>query len=131
MKALQLASLLLFVFLTTATSCEDDEDIVCLQSDWVGTYSGVVDCAGDAEDLTLTITADGADNIVISYETPTTTVNFTPLAFNSCSLETSFTQDSLTVSIISDLTGGETLNLTQTIVSGTTTSVCNIAATRN
>ena len=131
MKALQLASLLLFVFLTTATSCEDDEDIVCLQSNWIGTYSGVIDCAGTEEDLTLTITADGADNIVISYETPTTTVDFTPIPFNNCNLEASFTQDNLTISIASNLTGGEVLNLMQTIVDGTTTSVCEIAATRN
>ncbi len=131
MKALQLASLLLFVFLTTATSCEDDEDIVCLQSNWIGTYSGVIDCAGTEEDLTLTITADGADNIVISYETPTTTVSFTPIPFNNCDLEASFTQDNLTISIASNLTGGEVLNLMQTIVDGTTTSVCEIAATRN
>lgn len=131
MKTLKIASLFLFVFLTNATSCEDDDIIVCLQSDWIATYMGSIDCGGTIEEVTVTITADGADNLVISYETPTISVDFDPLPFNNCSLEATATQDSLGVSINAFLPFDDAIEISQTTTVGPNTTVCTITATKN
>jgi len=131
MKTLKIASLFLFVFLTNATSCEDDDILVCLQSDWAGTYMGSINCAGDVEDVTITISADGADNLVLSYETPTISVNFDPLPFNNCTLDATATQDSISVSINALLPFDGTIEISQTTTNGPNTSVCTITATKN
>ena len=62
--------LLLFAILSTITACGDDDD--CVQADWVGVYTGTVTCTEDGvvldtEDVTVTISAEGSDQISIVY----------------------------------------------------------------
>jgi len=78
---------LLLVLLSVATCADDDDDMLaCTQADWVGTYSGTQDCDGTVEDITVTISASGTSNLIISYETATATAQYSPLEFQECSL---------------------------------------------
>lgn len=81
--------------------------------------------------MTVTIAADGTDNLVVSYVTATATVNFTSLPFTNCSVQTNFMEDSLSVSLEASLLFGNELELRQSITSGTTTTTCNVFASKN
>lgn len=134
MKLFKLSFLLLA--LLTAAACNDDDDsmMVCSQSDWVGTYTGTADCDGDVEDVTITIAADGTENIAIEYvigdSTLTVTTTYDPLPFSSCSLDNTATAGGLTATVDADVNGDEIV-ITETISDGTATSTCLLTATRN
>lgn len=121
------------MLLLAFSACKkDDDDVttVCMQDDWVGTYSGTVDCDGTEEAVTVTITASGTDNIIIKYESASTTTEYDPLPFNGCDLNVSGTVSGITVN--ADVTlNGDQLDMSETISIGGNTTTCTIAATRN
>ncbi|MEM6769373.1 MAG: hypothetical protein AAF597_02215 [Bacteroidota bacterium] len=60
---------------------DDDEPIVCLQDNWVGSYTGTISCddGQTAQDVNVTITASGTDQIVISTQTGNTSTFYDPI----------------------------------------------------
>lgn len=115
------------------SSCGDDDEAMktCTQSDWTGTYAGTLDCGdGDVEDVTVTITADGTENIVIEYETSSLTAEFDPIPFSNCDLDFTATDGTLTVTVDAAL-DGDNLTFNEVISTGASSSTCVIEATRN
>lgn len=134
MKTFKLTFLLLALLTVAACGDDDDTPVVCGQADWVGTYTGTVDCNGIVVDATSTITASGADNIILAYNaidtSGTTTLTFDPLPFDGCDLNATASGGGDTVTLDADLNGDElTINLTTTNAAGTTN--CVVRATRN
>ncbi|MEM9525864.1 MAG: hypothetical protein AAGA31_04595 [Bacteroidota bacterium] len=136
MKTLKLSFFALVVLCFAACQDDDDTPAVCTQSDWVGSYSGTVTCDGDTDDVEVTITASGTDNIVIEYTVTDTantvvlTTTYDPLPFNSCDFSNMASGGGFTASIMADLSGNS-LSLSETLSDSTTTSTCQIMATRN
>lgn len=134
MNFLKSFTLLLILFSIAACADDDDTPIVCGQSDWVGTYTGTVDCDGLVLDATATITASGTDDIILSYvsvdSTGTETLTFDPLPFDGCDLDATASGGGDTVTLDADLNGDElTINTTVTTAAGTST--CRVVATRD
>lgn len=127
---MKLFKLLFFVSIFALTSCSDDDPVsTCTQSDWVGTYTGTIDCDGTMEDVTVNITASGTDAIVIKYETDTQETEYDPLTPDACKIENSGTLGGITASV--DLTlDGDNLTLIETLSGGGVTSNCDLTATR-
>ncbi len=130
MKTFKLSLLLLAILSIAACSDDDDGMTTCLQSDWVGTYSGTVDCDGVTEDVTVTVAASGTANLLVSYQSPTVQTNFDPLPFSNCDLVATATGAGFTVTLDADLAGNQ-LTLEEVISDSTSTSTCLITATRN
>lgn len=122
---------ILFAFIVVLAGCKDDEPepVVCTQANWIGTYVGTQDCDGDVEDLTVTITASGTDAIVIFHETTSVETTFDPLTPSGCSLDATNSDQGLTLTISSSISGDE-FTLVETFSDGTETSTCTITATR-
>jgi len=71
MKPLAILTLCLLI---VGCGNDDDIDLSCMQSDWVGTYTGTRSCDGGAEvNVTVTISASGSQ-LMVSYVTGTTVV---------------------------------------------------------
>lgn len=122
---------LFFAILSIAACADDDEGTSnCTQADWVGTYTGTQNCDGVTEDVTVTITASGTNNIVVAYVTPTSSTTFDPLPFTNCDLIANASGGGFTVAVDADLNGNE-LSVIETISDSTTTSTCTLMATRN
>jgi hypothetical protein len=126
----------LFFAILSIAACADDDDgmTTCAQSDWVGTYTGTQTCGTDTETATVTITANGAANIVIEHvvgdSTATTTTTYDPLPFDLCSLANSASGGGLTVDVNASLSGNE-FTLRETITDSTSTAfTCTIVAIR-
>lgn len=130
MKAFKLTFLFLALFTIAACGDDDDDPIVCGQSDWVGTYEGTIDCDGTVEDVTLVITASGADNIVVVYTTASQTTEYDPLPFTECTLVNTASGGGVTANIDLAL-NGNTLTLDETISIDTTSTNCMATLTRN
>lgn len=135
MKLLQLS--LLFFALLSVAACGDDDDqmaAVCSQTDWVGTYTGTITCVEDGDtdtdDVTVTIIASGANNLIISYEQPGISTEYDPLPFTNCSLDASSSEQGITLTIAADL-DGDTFTVAETFSVGNESSVCTITATRD
>lgn len=134
MNFLKSSFLLLALLFIASCGEDDDQPVVCGQSDWVGTYTGTVDCDGLTLAATASITASGADNLIVSYvsidTTGSVTTSFDPLPFDGCNLDATASGGGDTVTLDADLNGDElTLNLNTTTASGTT--MCRLIATRN
>jgi len=132
MKLLPLTTLL-FLAVVLATGCnnDDDEPAVCTQADWVGTYSGTITCDSEpAQDVTLTITADGTDNVVLSYQTSTVSTLYDPLPFDNCGLDNLATGGGITSSVSVTLNGND-ITLMESLSGGGFASDCTINATSN
>ncbi|MEM9260115.1 MAG: hypothetical protein AAGA62_10750 [Bacteroidota bacterium] len=134
MKTLKLSLFALLVLCFAACQDDDDTPTVCSQSDWVGSYTGTVTCDGETDDVEVTITASGTENIVIEYTVTdslsTATTTYDPLPFNSCEFSNMASGGGITASIMADLSGNS-LSLSETLSDSTTTSTCQIMATRN
>lgn len=132
MKTFKLSLLLLAILSIAACSDDDDSVSTCIQSDWVGTYTGTIDCNGTTEDVTITVTASGTSNVVVSYQSATIQTTYDPLPFSDCDLDATASGSGVNVSLEADLDGN---NLTmEEIISDTTgvaTSTCMLTATRN
>ncbi len=131
MKAFKLTFLLLAIL--TVAACDDDEDpVVCGQADWVGTYSGTQTCVGGTtEGVDVTITANGATGLDISYETASGNItSFTePLPFDGCIVDVDSEGNGITLAIDATLTNGE-LSFRDVLTFGNTLD-CTITATKN
>ena len=123
---------LVAVFAFVLASCGDNVSKNCAQSNWVGTYTGTVDCDGTVENVTVTVTASGDDAIVIKYSTDFVDTEYEPLTPEGCDLDYSDTDATLGLTVSIDGTLDENnLNFTETISDGTDSSICTISATRN
>jgi len=113
-------------------SCGDDADD-CIQADWVGTYSGTIDCDGTVEDVTVTVTASGDTDVIISYEQDVFTTEFDALTPDGCSVEQSATALGATFSFDADLDGTTFTAEDKTTFEDPLLSdiICKINATKN
>ena len=121
LKAFLLLSVIAFF-----SSCGDDP---CTQSDWVGTYTGTVTCDGNSEEGTVTITANGTEEVVIRYSTDTQLTEYDPLTPTDCTISLSQDDAGITVSITATL-DGDNLTINESFSVGGTTSTCNVVASR-
>ncbi len=132
MKTIKFA--FLFFAILSIAACTDDDDegtTVCAQTDWAGTYTGTVDCDGTVEDVTVTVTASGAANILVSYETVAQQTEFGALPFDGCNLAATATGNGQSIALTATLTG-ENLTIGEVISDSTSVvSTCSIVATRN
>lgn len=121
----------LFILLVVAfVACKDDDGTpTCTQSDWVGTYEGTTDCGGSDEDVTVTITAVGADSIVIQYATATITTTYDPIAVSDCTINESGTDSGITFTTNATLDGDD-LTIQETLSGGGTNFTCDLTAER-
>lgn len=130
MNFLKLSFFFLLVVAMSACGNDDDGPTVCTQSDWVGTYEGTVTCDGAAEAVTVTIAANGAVGLDVSYATAGSTIAFTdPLTPVSCDLDATATDAGTTLTIDATLDGDKLTFKEVLTISGTTTT-CDISATR-
>ena len=117
-----------FVFLIIASvfsSCGSDDEIICTQSDWLGTFVGIEECSGDELVATIEITANGDTDIIIAVNNTTSTVTLSPIAATECSFSSTQAFGILTLKINGSLNGDE-LRM-DTNLSSTT---CEYTATR-
>ena len=121
----------MFLALIVAFSAcsKDDDNPTCAQSDWVGTYTGTIDCDGTMENVTLTITASGTDAVIISYETPTLTTDYDPLTPDGCNISVSGSLGGISSLVEATLDGNE-LTLLEELSGGGITSTCNLTVTK-
>lgn len=134
MNILKSSFLLLALLFIASCGEDDDQPVVCGQSDWVGTYTGTIDCGSGELVATASIIASGADNIILSYVSVDTvgteTLTFDPLPFDGCDLDATASGGGDTVTLEADLNGDElTINTTVTSTAGTST--CRVVATRD
>lgn len=118
-----------FILLTLSIfSCSKDDD--CVQSDWVGTYTGTINCDGVEDDVTVTITADGSEDIVVQYETESFFTEYEALTPDGCSLSFSATQAGISGSVDLELDGDD-LSISESFTFGTETTLCDLDVTKN
>ncbi len=132
MKALKITLLLLAIFSVAACGEDDDElPVVCTQADWLGTYTGSIDCTStNPEDVNVTITASGPDAVVIAYQTATITGEYSPIPFDGCNLNASDNTGGISFSL-TVTREGDLLRWTETIGDGAIEEICTILATKN
>ena len=127
----------LFFFATVllfTTSCDNEE--TCLQSDWVGTYTGTADCDGAVNDVEVTITANGSDEIIIeyvaSYSSGTVTTTYPATIPTDCTYDLTESASGFTLTADASL-NDDNLTINEVITSNSTneTFPCTITATRN
>lgn len=122
----------LFLLIVAMAACKDDDDspAICTQSDWVGIYEGTIDCDGSEEAVTVTIAANGAAALDISYTTATLTTEYTePITPVSCSVNINSSDAGVSLKLDVSLEGDK-LTLNEVITDGSTTSTCELTATR-
>ena len=132
---------ILILAIILAACGEDNDDNVesCAQSNWVGTYTGTLNCDGDFtldEGVDVTITADGSDAIVICYASPSTKNCYLAITPEGCDINNDNTQSGggVTVTINASL-DGDNLTISEVVDaevgSGVPSYTCTITATRN
>ncbi len=119
----------MLVLITFLGACSDD-DPTCIQSDWVGNYTGIQVCNGASFPVTVAITASGSDAVIVMYETEGLETEFDPLMFNNCDIDQTDSQGTLTLTVDASL-DGDNLTFKDVLSDGTNTANCNITATRN
>ena len=131
MKLLKPSILLTTIFFMTACSKEE----ACLQSDWLGTYTGTESCSGDNKDVIVTITADGTNGIVLTTKSEFGEIEYPSIAPINCDFEYdssdyggAFPEISLTLDGALD---GNTLTIIDVLRFEDYLSTCKITATRN
>lgn len=134
MKLLNLSFVLVLVLALFSCS-DDDEGELCLQSDWIGTYTGTVNCDGVPADVTVTITANGSEAIDIKYVfmedmNSTTEVELGPFTAASCDIDVSNTVGGVELALDANLDGDELL-LNDVANDGSVSSTCAITAEKN
>lgn len=128
MKFLKLSLFALLVVGFVACKKDKDSTPTCTQSDWVGTYEGTTDCGGSSEDVTVTITASGADAVVIEYATATLTTTYDPATPTNCTINESGTDAGITFTTNATL-DGDKLTIKETLA-GIAPFTCDLTATR-
>lgn len=120
------------MLIVTLSACGKDDDgpATCTQSDWVGTYEGTINCDGTTEDVTVTITANGAAALDVSYTTASSSTTYTePLIPVNCDIDISGTDAGITVTLDASL-DGDKLTMKEVISGGGVSSTCDLTATR-
>lgn len=124
-KTALLMSMVLFVF-----SCGDDAGD-CVQADWVGTYAGTVDCDGETLDATVTVTASGDSDILVSYEDADGfETSFNAMTPDGCSTSMSSELQGVTATVNIDL-DGDKITIEEEYSTSAASSTCNVEATKN
>ncbi len=129
MNVLRLTYVLALLIAFSACKKDKDEDPICTQADWIGTYTGTADCDGNSDPATVTITASG-DNIVIRYSAGNTTTTFDPLPVTNCMIERTNTAGGVTGSVMATL-DGDKFSLTESVTGGGFNINCQVEATRD
>ena len=131
MKLFKLSLLLVLVSFFTACSDDDDDSNSknCVQSDWIGTYTGTQNCNGDLIDIVVEVTASGSDNLVISTFTDDVDIEYDPIPYNNCDLSQSSTEQGLTLSIEASV-NGNVITLNESISASGSSSTCVTTATK-
>ena len=132
MNLTRLSFFLMLVLAFSACKKDGDDDTMasCEQADWVGTYEGTIDCDGTQENVTLTITADGTDAIIIKYEAGIVTTEYDPLTPNGCDLNITASGGGFTATVEATL-DGDNLTFTETVSDGgSNTTTCEATVTR-
>ena len=121
----------LFVLLTwAACNGDDDSSPSCIQADWVGTYTGTVQCdTEDAEIVNVTISESGSNTVNIDYATFSANSFFPSLPIEECGIDFSQTDQGLTLTVSATLDGNN-LTFTETISSASNSSTCSIIASK-
>ncbi|MEO1260957.1 MAG: hypothetical protein AAFZ15_19310 [Bacteroidota bacterium] len=129
MKLLKFAFFLAVALTLSACGDDDSSSPSCTQDDWVGTYTGTVDCDGVTEDVTVNITASGDNAVLVMYETATFTVEFEAITPDGCEIDQSQSAVGLSLTVEATLNGDD-LSFKDVITYGGTTATCTIDATR-
>jgi hypothetical protein len=105
-------SFILIIALSIAACGEDEEPIItpsCTQADWIGTYTGTLNCGSGDDSTTVTITASGAEAIIIKYEIIGSqisgTITYDPMTPIGCALNFEETQQGITLKVDATLDG--------------------------
>ena len=130
MKVLRLTYVLALLIAFSACKKDDDEGPTCTRDNWIGTYTGTVDCDGNSEPATVTITASGDNDIVIRYVTGSVTTTFDPLPVTNCMIERTNSAGGVTGSVMTTL-DGDKLSLTEILTGGGFNTNCQVEATRD
>ena len=126
MKTLKLFFLLFLA--SVIISCSDSDD--CEQIDWIGTYTGTADCGGGEGVATVTVTANGTDQINITYVFGPTTTFFDPITIDGCSAGISNNSGGVSASVDATL-DGDKITITEVISGGGFDTNCTVTATRD
>lgn len=115
-------------------SCDDDDETkTCTQSDWIGSYTGTIDCDGETADVTVVITESGSEEIVVKYdytvESVTISSEYDPLKPDNCNYSESSSAGGISGSVKMNLDGDQ-LTIEEVLSDGTTTATCNLNTTR-
>lgn len=130
MNLLRLSFLLVLILGLSACGSDDESSTSCVQSDWVGTYTGTVDCDGTVEDVTVTITASGTDAVIIKYESATMETEYDPITPDGCTIDQSQSDSGITLSLEVTL-DGDNLRMDESIeFIGLPATNCNITASK-
>lgn len=118
-------------------ACNDDSGdsptpmpIDCPQSEWVGMYTDTITCNGIEDQVKVTITTSGSNDIKIVHESTDRNTEYDALTLNGCELERSQTGTGFTVSLNASL-NRDSLSIKEVITETASTSDCTIIATRN
>lgn len=129
MKPLAILVLCLFI-----NSCGNDEniDLSCMQSDWVGTYTGTRTCDGGMEQpITLTFSAIGSRLSLFYVVGINVTTPNGEFDFNGCEIDDSITSQSENYSIKATLNGNELTMEDRFVFGNALGPLCKITATKN
>lgn len=129
MKLLKLACCLVLALSFVACDKDDDVQKDCATADWIGVYEGTIDCDGTEEDVTVTITANGSEEIVISYETITFSVEYDPLNPDNCKIDITESGGGISLSLDATL-NGDSFTMTEVFTVSGASTTCEITATR-
>lgn len=108
---------------------KDDDQKDCTRANWVGTYEGTIECDGVEEDVIVTISASGTEDIIIEYETSTVIATYDPLPTDKCDFDHSTTGGGISLSVDARL-NNDNFTLEEIYTVGGLTTNCNINATR-
>lgn len=128
MKLVRFACLLMVV--CSFVACGDDAGD-CVQGDWVGTYSGTIDCDGVEEAVTVTVTASGDTDINFEYtQASGLTTTLDPFTPDGCGFDISESAGGITLTSDGEL-DGNTLTYSEEFGTDAGSSNCSFTATRN
>lgn len=95
-------------------ACKDKEEpsvtpvvntSTCKQSDWVGSYSGIMDCDGDTATTVFTISASGSDALIIKYDQENLSAEFDPITPSGCKLDKTTSESGITLHVEANIDG--------------------------
>lgn len=111
-------------------ACNDDDTDDCMQSDWVGTYTGTAVCDGVSDSTIVIITASGSEAVIIEYEVGGLTTTYDPITPNGCLIDYSESQSGLTIDFDAAI-NMDNLTFTEVLSGNGQSSTCVITATRD